>query len=342
MSATSSSPGAAPPDARAAAARDWALAQLGLGAATFAPASADASFRRYFRLSAAGQSWIVMDAPPEREDCRPFLQIAGLLATAGLRVPRCLAQDLARGYLLLSDLGRHTYLQVLTEDNADALFEPAIEALIQLQLASRPGVLPPYDEALLRRELALFPDWYLARERGLTLSGTELAAWRALEDRLVASALAQPRVWVHRDFMPRNLMGEAPAPGQPVPPPGVLDFQDAVEGPISYDPICLFKDAFRSWPEPRVEGWLRRYWQQGRAAGLPLPPEFETFQRQADWMGVQRHLKVIGIFARIAHRDGKPAYLADVARFFSYLRTVSDRYPELAALQQRLEAWQGP
>jgi len=270
-----------------------------------------------------------MDAPPAQEDCRPFVTIAGLLDQAGVHVPRIIAQDLERGFLLLSDLGRQTYLDVLTEANADALFEPAIDALIAWQRASRPGVLPEYDEALLRRELALFPDWYLVRHLNLTLTGAALVSWQQLCDRLVDNALAQPRVYVHRDYMPRNLMLSTPNPG-------VLDFQDAVYGPIAYDPICLFKDAFLSWPEARVETWLRRYHERAAAAGLPVPA-WPQFQRDAALIGLQRHLKVLGIFARINYRDGKPKYLADTPRFLRYAQTAAQAEPMLAPLAQLLE-----
>lgn len=319
-------------DARAAAARAWALQQLGLDDAVFAPASADASFRRYFRVEEGragdgGRSWIVMDAPPEREDCGPFLKVARLLHEAGLHAPRVLAQDLGRGFLLLGDLGRQTYLQAIQADpglDADALMDDAIDALIRWQRASRPGVLPPYDAALLRRELDLFPDWYLGRHLQVALRPAQREAWSAIEAQLLASALAQPRVYVHRDYMPRNLMVATPNPG-------ILDFQDAVEGPLSYDLVSLFRDAFLSWPAERVEAWRRRYAERARRAGLPLPDEAE-FVRQFDWMGLQRHLKVIGIFARIQYRDGKPHYLADVPRFVGYVREVAARYRELAPL----------
>ncbi|WP_366943248.1 phosphotransferase [Nevskia sp.] len=302
---------------------------LTLADAHFAPASADASFRRYFRVSAQGQSWIVMDAPPEREDCGPFLKVGALLLDAGVNVPQVVAQDLDQGFLLLTDLGRQTYLDVINEANADALFAPAIAALIRWQRASKPGVLPDYDAALLARELALFPDWYLARHLGIRLSGADLADWNTVCERLIAAALAQPKVYVHRDYMPRNLMLSAPAPDVQV---GVLDHQDAVHGPIAYDPICLFKDAFLSWPEARVDGWLRQYHAAGSAAGLPLNPDYAAFRRDADWIGVQRHLKVLGIFARINYRDGKPKYLADTPRFIRYVIDVARRYPELAPL----------
>jgi aminoglycoside/choline kinase family phosphotransferase len=293
------------------------------------PASSDASFRRYFRWQAEGRSLILMDAPPPQEDCRPFVRIAALLAEAGVHVPRVLAQDLDRGFLVLDDLGRQTWLEVLTADNADGLFESALQALVSFQKLPAEGALPAYDDALLRRELQLFPDWYLQRHLGVELDGQQLDRWRRVCDLLVDSALAQPRVFVHRDYMPRNLMLSEPNPG-------ILDFQDAVHGPISYDVTSLFKDAFLSWPEERVAGWLRRYWQMAREAGLPVPDDFAEFHRASDLMGVQRHLKVIGIFARICHRDGKPKYLADVPRFFAYIDAVLARRPELAVLGELL------
>lgn len=318
-------------DPRAEAARAFALHHLGLADAGFAPASADASFRRYFRVRANGESWIVMDAPPEREDCRPFIQVLGLMQEAGVHVPALLAQDLVQGYLLLGDLGAQTFLDVLTETNADALMQPAIDALIQWQRASRAGVLPAYDAPLLARELALFPDWYLARHKSIEPTRAQRERWDAICGLLIDSALAQPRVYVHRDYMPRNLMLSTPNPG-------VLDFQDAVHGPIAYDPICLVKDAFLSWPEERAEAWLRDYHARGRAAGLPLP-EWTQFQRDADWIGIQRHLKVLGIFARINYRDGKPKYLADTPRFVRYVRSAAARYPELAPLIALFDEW---
>lgn len=307
------------------AARGWALP----GAARLTPASSDASFRRYFRWEDGGRSLIVMDAPPPQEDCRPFVRVAGLLAAAGVHVPQILAADLERGYLLLPDLGRQTYLDVLDTDNADALFEDALRALVAFQRLPVEGLLPDYDAAVLHRELQLFPDWYLARHLGVTLEGAALAAWERICARLVDSALAQPRVLVHRDYMPRNLMLSTPNPG-------VLDFQDALFGPVSYDVTCLFKDAFLSWPQDRVDAWLQRYWQLAQDAGIPLPESFAAFQQACDLMGVQRHLKVIGIFARICHRDGKPKYLGDVPRFFAYLDEVIARRPELAELGELL------
>jgi aminoglycoside/choline kinase family phosphotransferase len=313
------------PDSRAQQAYDWALQQLRLPSAPFAPASADASFRRYFRIGEGPQSWVLMDAPPDKEDCAPFIHVAGLLQQAGLHGPQVLAQDLERGFLLLTDLGRQTFLHVIDEHNADALFEAAIGALIRWQLASRPGVLPAYDEALLRRELALFPDWYVARHLQRSLTPAQQQCLAAVDTLLVQSALAQPRVYVHRDYMPRNLMLSEPNPG-------ILDFQDAVEGPISYDVVSLFKDAFLSWPEARVRSWAEQYWRRGREAGLPLPASFDAFLRDFEWMGLQRHLKVIGIFARINYRDGKPHYLQDVPRFIRYVRDVAGRHAELRPL----------
>jgi len=316
-----------PLDTRALAARDWALAQLQLARADFAPASADASFRRYFRIEHGTRSWVLMDAPPEKEDSEPFVRIAQLLLDAGLNGPQVLAQDLAQGFLLLSDLGRQTFLHVIDEHKADVLFADAIDALIRWQLASRPGVLPPYDEALLRRELALFPDWYVARHLKVALSPLQAQALRSVEDHLVAAALAQPAVYVHRDYMPRNLMISTPNPG-------VLDFQDAVYGPITYDVVSLFKDAFLSWPQVRIDGWARQYWQRAREAGLPVRERYQDFARDFDWMGLQRHLKVLGIFARINYRDGKPHYLADTPRFIRYVRDTAQRYEELHPLLQ--------
>jgi len=322
-------------DDRAQAARAWAFSALGLEQARFAPASADASFRRYFRIEDAGRSWVVMDAPPAQEDCRPFLQVAGLLRDAGLHGPQILAQDLERGYLLLDDLGRQTYLQAINaglgEADRERLMQAAIVALVRWQQATRPGVLPPYDASLLRRELALFPDWYVAQHLRRGLKPEQRAQLDHVNDLLVESALAQARVYVHRDYMARNLMLTEPGPG-------ILDFQDAVEGPVTYDLASLLRDAFLSWPADSIARWTRDYWEQALRAGVPVAPDFAEFQRQADWMGVQRHLKVIGIFARINYRDGKPHYLADVPRFIGYVREVAGRYPELRPLLALFDA----
>ncbi|MBF8741973.1 aminoglycoside phosphotransferase family protein [Pseudomonas guariconensis] len=290
-------------------------------------ASSDASFRRYFRWEAAGHSFVIMDAPPPQENCRPFVDIDHLLTSAGVHVPAIHAQDLERGFLLLGDLGHKTYLEIIDADNADALFADAIEALLAFQRLPMTAPLPSYDNVLLRREVELFPEWYVGRELGLAFTEAQQASWQRVSQLLIDSALAQPKVLVHRDYMPRNLMQSAPNPG-------VLDFQDAVYGPVTYDITCLFKDAFVSWPQARVEGWLRDYWQKARAVGIPVQADFEAFHRASDLMGVQRHLKVIGIFARICHRDGKPRYLSDVPRFFAYIDEVISRRPELAELGQ--------
>lgn len=288
-------------------------------------ASSDASFRRYFRWEANGRSFIVMDAPPPQENCKPFVDIDHLLASAGIHVPNIYAQDLQRGFLLLSDMGNQTYLDVIDADNADTLFNDAVDALLAFQRLPMTAPLPSYDVALLRRELELFPEWYVGRELGLAFSEAQHAAWQRVSGLLIDSALDQPKVLVHRDYMPRNLMLSTPNPG-------VLDFQDAVYGPVTYDITCLFKDAFLSWPEARVAGWLRDYWQRAQARGIPVQGDFDSFHRASDLMGVQRHLKVIGIFARICHRDGKPRYLGDVPRFFAYIDAVVARRPELAEL----------
>ncbi|MGE5339474.1 MAG: aminoglycoside phosphotransferase family protein, partial [Gemmatimonadota bacterium] len=272
------------------------------------PASADASFRRYFRLDAGTATVIAMDAPPDKEDSGPFVRVAALLQAAGLHAPRVIAQDLAQGFVLLSDLGTTTYLTALNDNTADALFADAIDALIRWQQASRSTVLPPYDEALLRRELNLFPDWYIARHLCRTLSATQRQVLEDAFRAIVEACLSQPCVYVHRDYMPRNLMVSDPNPG-------VLDFQDAVYGPITYDVASLFRDAFVSWSEERVLDWTIRYWEKARRARLPVDADFADFWRAFEWMGLQRHLKVMGIFARINYRDGKPQYLADTPRF---------------------------
>jgi N-acetylmuramate 1-kinase len=347
---------------RLAALRNWLDSSLPATAYALAPASADASFRRYFRLTLAdGSTRIVMDAPPEHEDCRPFIHVAGLLAAAGLNAPRILSQDLQQGFLLLSDLGHETYLQKIrgaaavpeTERSTDAegnrlalsaaqvdfLFRQAIDALVLWQKATQPGELPPYDEALLRRELGLFPEWFIGRHLGVTLSEAQQAALDGVVTNLVDAALQQPRVYVHRDFMPRNLMvcDASGAIDPTLATPGILDFQDAVEGPITYDIASLCRDAFISWDDERVLDWTIRYWEKARKAGLPVDADFSEFWRRVEWMGLQRHLKVLGIFCRLNYRDGKAGYLADLPRFLHYARTVSHRYSELAPLFNLLE-----
>lgn len=301
---------------------------------SLAPASADASFRRYFRATVGGETYIVMDAPPERENSEPFVRIAKLFAQAGVHVPRIVALDLRQGLLLLDDLGSQTYLHVLNEKNADELFRAATDELIKIQLASKPDVLPEYDAALLTRELSLFPDWYVARYLQRELNDDQKNVLHHAFQLIVADNLAQPKVFVHRDYMPRNLMISTPNPG-------VLDFQDAVYGPISYDIASLFKDAFISWDEEQVLDWTIRYWEKARKAGLPVQTDFGEFYRDCEWMGLQRHLKVLGIFARINYRDGKPHYLQDTPRFINYVRKTCDRYRALGPLLKLFDQLEG-
>ncbi len=297
----------------------------GVGEGVLSPASADASFRRYFRITHPGGTFIAMDAPPPQENCRPFVRIAKMMADAGLNTPVVHAQDLDRGFLLLTDLGLQTYLDVANEANVDSLMRDATDALVKWQLASKPGELPAYDEAVLRREISLFPDWFIAKHLRVTLSPQQQALLDGVFTKIIASNLAQRQVFVHRDFMPRNLMVS-------MPNPGVLDFQDALYGPVGYDIACLWRDAFISWDEERVLDGTVRYWEKAKMAGLPVPDDFGTFYRDVEWMGLQRHLKVMGIFARINYRDGKPRYLADTPRFARYVRKCCERYSELFPL----------
>lgn len=297
-------------------------------------ASADASFRRYFRVHTTGGSLIAMDAPPPQEDCRPFVHVAGLMLDAGLNVPRVLAQDVESGFLLLSDLGDTTYLSQLGPATADTLYRDAWNALVKLQLASRPGVLPPYDEALLTREMQLFPDWYISRHLGLTLDEKDSHLLQKVFATLNANLLAQPQVYVHRDYHSRNLMV---CGGEPHQNPGVLDFQDAVYGPITYDLVSLLKDAYIAWDEERVLDWTVRYWQAARQAELPVAADFADFYRDFEWMGVQRHIKILGIFARLYYRDGKDGYLKDMPLVMDYLRRACARYIELRPLLALLD-----
>lgn len=313
----------------------------GLRPETVRPASADASFRRYLRVDGAAGSFIVMDAPPEHEDCAPFVKVAGLMAQAGLNVPRVLAWDAPQGFMLLDDLGSRTMIEDVRpqEPRANqALYLRAVDALIAWQLASRPGVLPPYDQALLARELSLFPDWYLQKHRGIAIA----PAMRQVLDQqfglIMQRNLASASVYVHRDFMPRNLMIPRDAAE---PRLGVLDFQDAVYGPVTYDIACLMRDAFLSWDEEFVLDITVRYWEKALKAGLPVDADFGDFYRAVEWMGLQRHLKVAGIFARLTLRDGKPKYLADAPRFIAYIRATANRYRELAPLARLVDEVEG-
>ena len=314
--------------------QNWLKTRLSGEAYAITPASSDASFRRYFRVDVRGSTQIVMDAPPDKEDCRPFIHVAALMRRAGLNVPEILASDLQQGFLLLTDLGSVTYLKALEGDNPHTLFLDAIDALVTWQLATRANELPPYDEVLLRRELNLFPDWYVAKHLKLELSATQRQRLEDVFSLILKNNLAQPTVYVHRDYMPRNLMAT-------IPNPGILDFQDAVIGPITYDVASLFRDAFISWDEERVLDWTIRYWEKARKAGLPVRSDFADFYRDVEYMGLQRHLKVAGIFARINYRDGKPHYLADIPRFIGYIRHTCNRYGELRPLLKLLDELEG-
>jgi aminoglycoside/choline kinase family phosphotransferase len=317
---------------RLAQLRSWLAARAPGRNFELAPASSDASFRRYFRATYAddGSSQIVMDAPPAHEDCKPFLHVAEVFGAAGAHVPEIIDQDLAQGFLLLSDLGSTTYLAALTEDNAAELYADALGTLICIQKASKPGVLPEYDYALLLRELELFPVWYLGRHKGVTLSDTEADTLYKTFERILAVNLAEPQVFVHRDYHSRNLMLSGPNPG-------VLDFQDAVFGPLTYDLASLFKDAYIRWDEEFVLDMLARYWEAARQLGLPVRDDFGEFHRDFEWMGVQRHIKVLGIFARLCHRDDKRGYLDDMPLVMDYLRRTCTRYRELGPLLALLD-----
>lgn len=327
MSALASNDPSTP--ARAAARAAWARAVLGDRSVRLVRASVDAGFRSYWRTQGAGPSRIVMDVPPGLDHPGPWLHAHALLQAGGVRVPQVLAQDLEAGFLLLEDLGVPTLAQVLDAGNADAHFDAAIAQLLRLQSVALPPQTAVFGEALLQRDAGLFEEWFLRRHLQLQLDCADAEALRRVQRRLMDNALAQPRVPTHRDFMPRNLM---PVPGGPA----VIDFQDLVLGPIAYDPVSLFKDAFLSWPPARVDAWLRRYHARAHEAGLPVP-ELPRFLRDADWLGVQRHLKILGVFARLHHRDGKPRYLADAPRFLAYLDEVLPKYVELAPLHAVFE-----
>lgn len=328
-----SSPGSTP-DLRLSELQAWlaTLADTPVLSSTLRPASADASFRRYFRVDTPdGGSAIVMDAPPPQEDVRPFVKVAGLFGETGVTVPKVLAQDTERGFLLLSDLGSTTYLSQLSVDSAHALYMDAIEALVLLQAQSKPEALPEYDRPLLLRELELFREWYIGKHLGVTLTGEQNAVLDKTFDAILANNLAQPQVYVHRDYHSRNLMV------LPKGNPGILDFQDAVYGPITYDLVSLLRDAYIQWDEEMVLDWAIRYWEKARRAGLPVTPDIDTFYRDFEWMGLQRHLKVLGIFARLWHRDGKDGYLKDIPLVMEYTLKTARRYVAFTPLVRLIE-----
>ncbi len=334
--------------ARGQAFTQWLLATAthhGLNPASVRMASADASFRRYFRVDGAARSFILMDAPPDKENSQTFVAVARLMTDAGLLAPTVLAWEPPLGFMLLDDLGSHTMMQVLSaapSPSPQALFVQAIDALVLWQRASRPDVLAPYNEALLRRELQLFPDWYVAEHKQVQLSNEQQQSLQTVFDRLVANNLSSPQVFVHRDFMPRNLMVSDDPEEKRL---GVLDFQDAVYGPVTYDIASLMRDAFASWDEDFCLDITVRYWHQARTLGLlnheDWHSDFGAFYRAVEWMGLQRHLKVAGIFARLTLRDGKPKYLADTPRFIGYMRSTASRYRELTPLLRLLDQIEG-
>jgi len=312
--------------------QNWLAERWGAQQFTLAPASADASFRRYLRVTLAdGTTHIVMDAPPAHEDVRPWLQVQQLFLGAGAHVPEVLAQDVDNGFLLLSDLGSTTYLTALDDGaDADALYRAAIDTLIDIQRASRPDTLLAYDRLLLKRELDLFPDWYIGKHVTIDFGDNDRNALEAVFEKILAVNLAEPAVYVHRDYHSRNLMVAGDKPG-------VIDFQDAVYGPITYDLVSLLKDAYIEWEEEQALDWLARYWEKARKAGLPVRADFGDFFRDYEWMGVQRHVKVLGIFARLYHRDGKDGYLKDMPLVAKYLRAACARYNDLAPLLHLLD-----
>lgn len=321
------------PDLRLSQLKEWlASAPTKVLPESIRPASSDASFRRYFRVDAPdGATYIAMDAPPPNEDVRPFIHVAEVFGQTGVSVPKVLAQDVERGFLLLSDLGTTTYLHQLNQDSAHKLYIDAIDALVLIQTQSKPEVLPEYDRALLQRELMLFPDWYVNKHLGVTLSDSQSETLHKIFETLLANNLAQPQVYVHRDYHSRNLMI------LPKGNPGILDFQDAVYGPITYDLVSLLRDAYVQWDEEMVLDWAIRYWERAKRAGLPVNPDIDAFYRDFEFMGLQRHLKVLGIFARLYHRDGKDGYLKDMPLVMEYTRKAAGRYKALSPLLRLLD-----
>ncbi len=325
-------------DSRLDTLRNWLKgleASWQLDLLTLTPASADASFRRYFRIESKNPDFptlIVMDAPPQHEPLDAFIKVDLLLDKAGLNVPKILEKNVVEGFLLLNDLGNTTYLAELNEATADLLYRDATHALVQMQLASKPDVLPNYDEALLQRELDLFPEWYLKKHLKSELTDLQNNQIKQAFDLIIQNNLAQAKVYVHRDYHSRNLMVTEENN------PGVIDFQDAVYGPITYDAASLWRDAYIAWPEERVIDWVIKFWEEGRKSDLPMPNDFGQFYRDFEWMGLQRHLKVLGIFARLFHRDGKDGYLKDIPLVLEYAIATANRYIELKPLARILES----
>lgn len=341
-SLSQNSPTSAEKDARLALLTEW-LAGLGLvDAGSRRPASSDASFRRYFRLDVLpamrdklGDTLIAMDAPPERENVPAFIHVDGLLMAAGVTVPAIVARDVERGFLLLSDLGTTTYLQRLNADNAAFMYSSAVDALLKFQLASQPGVLPEFDRAFALREMNLFPEWYVGKHLGITMTDQQKAQLDQVFDAICANVLAQQQVYMHRDYHSRNLMWLEQGN------PGVLDFQDAVYGPVTYDLASLLRDAYIQWDEELVLDWVVRYWQSAKKLGLPVNPDIDAFYRDFEFMGLQRHLKILGIFCRLNYRDGKTIYMGDLPTVMDYVRKTANRYKELKPLLRLLDAFEG-
>jgi aminoglycoside/choline kinase family phosphotransferase len=335
------SPTSAEQDARLALLTEW-LSSLDLvETGSRRPASSDASFRRYFRLDVApalraklGDTLIAMDAPPERENVPAFIHVQGLLLDAGVTVPAIVARDVERGFLLLSDLGTTTYLSRLDADNAAFMYSDAVDALIKFQLSSQPGVLPAFDRAFVLREMNLFPEWYLNRHLGVTLDAAQQAKLDKVFEAITANVLAQQQVFMHRDFHSRNLMFLDQGN------PGVLDFQDAVYGPVTYDLGSLLRDAYIQWDEEIVLDWVVRYWQSAKQVGLPVNPDIDAFYRDFEFMALQRHLKILGIFCRLNYRDGKAIYMGDLPTVMDYVRKTANRYTELKPLIRLLDAFE--
>ena len=317
-------------DPRGAALAAWLRDALATTDFRFELASEDASFRRYFRVRAGSRTWIAMDAPPPMEDCRPFVSVLGLLRGAGVNAPKMHAADMDQGFLLLDDLGSRRYLDVVDEANADSLYTDALESLLDMQCRIARGQVPSYDECRLRAELDLFPEWFLSRHLRIELDGALALALDEAFETLIGVCRAQPQVFVHRDYHSRNLMHLERRN------PGVIDFQDAVDGPVAYDLVSLLRDVYVRWPEERVAGWVDAYHDRAVARRL-FEAGRERFRRWFDLTGVQRHLKIAGIFARLWHRDGKPRYLDDLPLTLTYLAEVSSRYPETDAVARVLE-----
>jgi N-acetylmuramate 1-kinase len=340
-SLSQNTPDSAVKDARLALLTEW-LGTLGLvDPGTRRPASSDASFRRYFRLDVLpamrdklGDTLVAMDAPPERENVPAFIHVDALLAQAGVNVPAIVARDVERGFLLLSDLGTTTYLQRLDADNAAFMYSDAVDALLKFQLASRPGVLPEFDRAFVMRELNLFPEWYVGRHLGITMLDQQKKQLEQAFEAICANVLAQQQVYMHRDFHSRNLMFLERDN------PGVLDFQDAVYGPVTYDLASLLRDAYIQWDEEQVLDWVVRYWQSAKKLSLPVNPDIDAFYRDFEFMGLQRHLKILGIFCRLNYRDGKAIYMGDLPTVLDYVRKTANRYKELKPLVRLLDAFE--